>query len=202
MSHDKNGKKPIEFLNEACRSVKISDEACEKIRENIFSDKRPGIFSLPSRMLLPVGAGAVAALILIGITYIVVGGLISNQLETDYKTFISSVSGEATISFKNLIRDIKSNEIIPAGSEIRTKTGSFVKMNIGPHRVSLFSNGAMKLSSLKHKDLKFNLKKGRITVKATPLERGRRLRVFSCRQIIEVVGTLFSIIRNENCTSV
>ncbi len=82
----------------------------------------------------------------------------------------------------------------------RPETGE--TLSFGPHRVELGSGTRLVPLLSKSGDYEFDLVSGHATFRVAPLEPGRRFSVRAGDVVVEVVGTVFSVERDERCVRV
>ena len=114
---------------------------------------------------------------------------------------VSAVSGQA-LSDGEKTRVLGPDVRVSEGQRLRTFAASALETRVGKHLMAVSSDSSLWLDSLRPQDLRFRLERGQATWTVSPLGPGGRLRVLAGDLSVEVVGTVFSVERNSECSSV
>lgn len=88
------------------------------------------------------------------------------------------------------------------GQRLRASAAGTLETAVGPHRVSVSPDTDLWLERSQPQDLRFRLDRGRATWTVSPLRPGGHLRVVVGEVSVEVLGTVFTVERSGECSSV
>jgi hypothetical protein len=114
---------------------------------------------------------------------------------------VSAVEGQA-FSEGAGTRPLAPQARVAEGQRLRTAPASAMETKVGAHRIVVSAQSALVLESLRPRDLRFQLERGSVTMTVAPLGPGGRLRVSAGDLSVEVVGTVFSVQREGDCSAV
>jgi hypothetical protein len=114
---------------------------------------------------------------------------------------VSTVHGEAYTT-GNRPSVLVPKARVPEGQRLRTSASGSLETRVGKHLVAVGPNSDLGLDSLRPSDLRFRLERGSVTMTVSPLGPDGHLRVFAGELSVEVVGTVFRVERDGNCSSV
>ena len=190
---------PLRRLKSQYRQVVLRDEVRERILRTI-AEHPTGATVRPSGS---PGWGRTAwgtvALAALG-GALVAWGLRGHRPER-LDAVVSAVSGQV---FSDGDRTHLLGPKVPVfeGQRLRTSAASAVETKVGAHVVAVSADSGLLLESLRPQDLRFRLERGSVSMTVTPLGPGGRLRVFAGDLSVEVVGTVFKVLREGECSSV
>jgi len=177
----------------------------EKVRDDILRamDRHlapetpwPPVPSVPYRSLRrPIIAGALAASALTATVLLFSGTRGPRSLEV----VVSAVSGQA-FSEGERRRALGPEAHVPEGHRLRTSASSTLETRVGAHRVAVNPESSLLLESLQPQNLVFRLERGWATWTVSPLTPGAHLRVLAGDLSIDVVGTVFTVERDDVCS--
>ena len=174
----------------------VRDNILRTIDQHLSSELEPTRSTEePSRSRVVMGAAAVFAL---ATAVLLVLGLRRPQ---KLEAVVSAVSGQALSDGENprvLVPDVRVSE----GQRLRTFASSALETRVGKHLMAVSSDSSLWIESLRPQDLRFRLERGQVTWTVSPLGPGGRLHVLAGDLSVEVVGTVFSVERNDECSSV
>ena len=189
-------------LKEQYRQVVLREEVREKILRTILQDSsaQPGsanaTSSSRSSRWRSLGWGAVAVGV-VGCALFAWG--LNRQAKLD--VVVSAVRGQV-FSDGAKTRLLGPHVHLAEGQRLRTSAASTVETKVGAHIVAVSADSSLMFESLKSQDLIFRLERGWVNMTVAPLGTGKRLRVVAGELSVEVVGTVFSVAREGDCSSV
>jgi len=89
---------------------------------------------------------------------------------------------------------------VSEGQWLHTSASGAVETKVGAHLVSVSPDSGLLFESLAPQDLRFRLERGSVRMTAAPLGPGGRLRVAAGELWVEVVGTVFEVRRQGDCS--
>jgi hypothetical protein len=107
---------------------------------------------------------------------------------------VAQLDGEVSLDEK---MSVSSDSVFREGQVLQTQSDSHLSIRVGTHRISMASRSRLKLERLRSRQLRFFLSHGKSTFTVSKLKRDEALEVVSGEVTVHVVGTRFSVEKQE-----
>jgi TolA-binding protein len=108
---------------------------------------------------------------------------------------VAHLEGEVFLDEKT---SVTSDSVFREGQVLQTRSDSHLSIRVGTHRIAMASRSRLKLERLQSRQFRFFLSYGKSTFAVSKLKRDEALEVVSGEVTVHVVGTRFSVEKQEN----
>jgi hypothetical protein len=192
---------PLRRLKAEYRQIVLRDEVRETILRRLAEQPTNRATARPARSPRRPGFGRAAWVAVAFAGGVLVAWGLQGRRPARLSAVVSAISGQA-FSDGGETRALGPKLPVYEGQRLRTSASGTVATKVGDHVVAVGADSGLVLESLRPQDLRFRLERGSVRLTVAPLGPDGRLRIFAGDLSIEVVGTVFEVRREGDCSLV